>query len=588
MRWISRLVCFIIVVTCTHAVLCQTDKQSRPTSAKPRPTSDPLKKDRAFDPFVSRHTAEKLLALDNFETKSMGLARLAALIWKYDEEYARTLFEKALAATHPQNNTSDGRLKFRYRNVISVIATKDLQWAKRLIDGLVSLDERTRNSANIDTAMALIDSSPGQAVEFAQRALHDRLHPRFLDFLMTLRKTDQTRADQMFLQVLRFLGQQQPPNIQDLHFIAVYLFTQADMIDSDHYVMTRVDTIIVPNISVERPGVAPAVVRAYLTTASSALLRGATDKDQQRFIYALGRMLLPKAQLAAPEVVQQIEAAMAAVSSDVSPTLVEDSAFKYIDMKPPTPAESLENAERKPNQLERDMAFLDIAVSAWRKSDFKTARKAASMIQEMEVGQTLGQLIDFGEAGLLLRGDGSNIAAAEKVAYKLSPGLERAILLMAIAQARVRSGNVAQAEEAIDASLKATAAMTDASRACLSLIATGQLAQLRSSRAPIATASAIRDLNTVETVNCVGIQWSKEIRVGALEASFPLELSGLDLNLERALRAIFLSDLEIGFARAQEIKNEILRARALVEFVAAYLEKLEKDSQEKRRSENPK
>jgi hypothetical protein len=62
----------------------------------------------------------------------------------------------------------------------------------------------------------------------------------------------------------------------------------------------------------------------------------------------------------------------------------------------------------------------------------------------------------------------------------------------------------------------------------------------------------------------------------------------LDLSLERALRAIFLSDLEIGFARAQEIKNEFLRSRALVEFVAAYLEKLDKDSREKPRSENPK
>ena len=585
---ISRLLCFIIVLTSTHAVLCQTNKPSPPTAPKPRPTSDALKKERAFDPFVPRHAAEKLLAIDNFQVKSMGLARLAALIWKQDEGYARTLFEKALAVTNPQNNTSDGLRKFVYRTVISVIATKDPAWARRLIEALASVDERTRNSANIDTAVALIDQSPGQAVEFAQRALSERLHPRFLDFLMALRKADQARADQMFLQVLRFLGQQQPPNVQDLHRIGLYLFTKEDLIDSEYFGMTLVDTIIVPHLSVQRPGMSPAAVQAYLTTAGSLLLRAATDKEQKRFIFALGRLLLPKARMSAPEVVQQIEAAMSAVSSDVSPTLVEDSAFKYIDMKPPTPEESLANAEQKPDQLERDMAFLDIAAAAWRKSDFKTARKAASAIQEIEVSQALGQLIDFGEAGALLKGESSNVAAAEKVAYKLSPGLERAILLMAIAQNRVRGGSVAQAEEAIDASLKAAAAVTDARRACLALIATGQLAQLRSSRAPIATASTIRDLNAFETVNYAAIQWNRDVRVGALEASFSLEFSGLDLSLERALRAIFLSDLEIGFARAQEIKNEILRSRALVEFVAAYLEKLERDAREKPPSENPK
>ncbi|HEU4434974.1 MAG TPA: hypothetical protein VFR51_16435, partial [Pyrinomonadaceae bacterium] len=78
------------------------------------------------------------------------------------------------------------------------------------------------------------------------------------------------------------------------------------------------------------------------------------------------------------------------------------------------------------------------------------------------------------------------------------------------------------------------------------------------------------------------------IKVGALESSFSLDKLGLDMNLDAALRAIFLSDFEIGFARAQELQNEPLRARALVEFVAVYLNKLEKDaSQTKPRADKP-
>ena len=573
-----RWVCIVIALACSHVALCQTDKQA---PAKRRSVSEAVKTDRVFDPFVPRHAAEKLFALENVQTKSIGLSRLASLIWKHDEEYARVLFDKALAVSNPQANSSDGRLKIIHRNVISVIATRDAAWAKRLIDAQVALDDRGRNSANIDTAIALIDSSPGEAVEFAQRALSEQLHPAFLYFLLTLRKKDQPRADQTFLQVLRFLGQQSRPDIKSLHLMGVYLFTAPDLIDSEGYAVTVVDRILVPNITVQRPGMAPALVNTYLTTASTLLVRAATDKDQQQFTYALGRMLLIKARSLAPDLVPQIEAAMAAVGSNVPPTLTNESAFKYIDMPPRTPEESLANAERKVDELEREIAFLDIAASAWRKSDFKTVRAAASMIKNTEASQTLGVLAEFGEAATLLKRDAANVSAVEKVAYKLPSGLERAMLLLSIAQTGVRSGKVADAEEAIDASLKAASAVDELRRPCLSLIAASQLAQLRSLRAPSVVASTIRDLNSFDTANYAAVDWAREIEIPPLKVTFSLELSGLDLNLDAALRAIFLSDLEIGFARAQEVKNEGLRSRALVAFVAAYLEKLEKDSRKK-------
>ena len=581
-------ICALIVLVNSYAVFCQTDTKTPPISVKQPPVSGTVKKEPVFDPFVPRQVAEKLLALENVQTKSRGLASLASLIWKHDEEYARFLFEKALAVSNPQSKPSDGVLKFTHRYVISVIAGKDPEWAKRLIDTPANVDERSRNSANLNAALALIDSAPGQAVEFAQRALQGQLNPNFLHFLLTLRKTDQARADQTFLQVLRFLGQQSQPDIRSLHLMGVYLFTTADLLDADQYAMTRVDNIVVPNITVQRPGAPTALVRAYLTTSSSLLLRAATDTYQQQFVFALGRLLLPKARTAAPELVTQIEAAMAAVSSNVSPDMTNESAFKYIEMTPPTPAESLANAERKPDQLSRDIAYLDIAASAWRKSDFKTVRKAASMIQDAEAGEALNVLVDFGEAASLLKTDASNFPAVEKVAYKLPSRLERALLLLAIAQNRMKSGNVSQVEDAIDASLKASSAIDNWQRPCLSLIAAGNLAQVRSARTPFVVASAIRELNSFAEVHCMDVEWTREIKVGALESSFSLDRLGLNLNLDDALRAIYLSDFEIGFARAQELQNEPLRARALVEFVAAYLHKLEQEkSQKKPRTDKP-
>jgi hypothetical protein len=575
---VRRCICIVIVLAFSHVVLCQTDK---PAPAKRRSTPEVIKTDRVFDPFVPRHAAEKLFALENVQTKSIAISRLASLIWKLDEEYARVLFDKALAVSNPQSNSSDGRLKIIHRNVISVIATKDAAWAKRLIDAQAALDDKGRNSANIDTAIALIDSSPSEAVAFAQRALGNQLHPAFLYFLVTLRKTDPTRADQTFLQVLRFLDQQPQADIRSLHSIGVYLFTAPQLIDSEGYAVTVVDRILVPNITVQRPGMPPNLVSTYLTTASRLLLRAATDKDQQQYTYALGRMLLIKARSVAPSLVPQFEAAMAAVSSNVPPTLTNESAFKYIDMAPRTPEESLANAEQKPTELEREIAFLDLAASAWRKSDFKTVRAAASMIKNTEASQTLGVLVEFGEAATLLKTNAASVEAVEKIAYKLPAGLERALLLLSIGQTGVKNGKAAEAEEAIDASLKATSAVEDLRRPCLSLVAAGQLAQLRSLRAPTVVASTIRDLNSFDTVNYAAVDWTREIEIAPLKVTFSLDISGLDLNLDTALRAIFLSDFEIGFARAQELRNEGLRGRALVAFVAAYLEKLEKDSRKK-------
>lgn len=570
------IVCAGLVLVFSIVVLCQSNPQSPATN--PDAGADIVKSTAGFDPIVPRQVAEKLLTLDNLNAKTAGLSRLANLVWKRDHGYARSLFEKALALTTPQTDGNNAQLMMLRRNVIRTIARNDPEWAKRLIDTETSSDVKIRNAINVSTAASLIDEDPGSAVEFAQRSLQEQLNPAYLYFLLSLRKADQTRADQTFLQMLTFLDQQQRPDIKSVHLLGVYLFTAADLLDSDNYAITRVDNILVPNITVQRTGVSPALVRTYLKTAGTLLLRAATDISQQQATYALGRLLLPRAQRTAPELAGQIEAAMAAVSSGVPPSLTSDTAYKYIDSPPPTPAESFANAEAKPTQEARDIAFLDIAASAWRKSDFRTARKAGSMIANADASRALGLLVDFGEAASLLKRDDSLAATAEKAAYKLPTSLERAILLLTISQYRVKSGNTTLAEEAIDASLKAAAAVSDIRRPCLYLIAASHLAQSGSSIAPAVTASAIKELNSFDNADYTAVEWNRTVEVGPLKASFSLEVSPLNLSLDSALRAILLSDLDLGFTRAQEIKNENLRARALVEFIAAYLDTLNKKS----------
>jgi hypothetical protein len=109
---------------CSHAGFAQADKQRSISAGQPVALTA-SSGNQAVDPFLPRQVAEKLFVLDNVYAKTTGLSRLASLIWKYDEDYARLLFEKALAATTPQGNGDDARLRMFQRSIISVIAKKD-------------------------------------------------------------------------------------------------------------------------------------------------------------------------------------------------------------------------------------------------------------------------------------------------------------------------------------------------------------------------------------------------------------------------------------------------------------------------------
>src|SRR5262245_51458086 len=98
-----------------------------------------------------------------------------------------------------------------------------------------------------------------------------------------------------------------------------------------------------------------------------------SDAEQRKYSYALCYMLLPKAKSVAPDLTAKLDAVMAALSPDVPASLTKDSAYRYMNMAPTTDEARLENAENKPDQEGRDMAYLEIAYQAWRKGNFKTA-----------------------------------------------------------------------------------------------------------------------------------------------------------------------------------------------------------------------
>ena len=524
--------------------------------------------------------AEKILALRSIRAKAFEIARLASVLWKQDEPHARFLFEKALNLTVATGNDPEARaLSAMHRRVIALIARSDAEWAKRLIDAAAKREaedqgSKTFSGANIRTALGLLEEDSPVAVQFAERSLKGGVHPAFLDFVLTLRKKDEPEAHRLFVQALNYLSQQPSVNILEFHSLGLYLFTAPDLIDSDYHKITLVEDILVPNITADRPGVPRALVRAYLVTAADVLWRMTSDSEQRKYSYALCYMLLPKSKAVAPDLTAKFDAVIAALTPDVPAGLTKDSAFRYMNLPPTTTEEKLTNAENKPNQEDRDIAHLEIALQAWRKGDFKTARIAQGRISDLEASQRLAAIIDFGDGAWAIKQNAADLSKAEAMADRLPQGIERSILLQAIAKNRGKGSDLFLTEETVDKALRAARSMSDGRRPFLLLTAAAQLANLKSPAVHGALAEAVRDFNSFEESGLAGLDWAQAIQIGPMRARFPLDVANVDFGFNEAFRAVAFADPEAAMARSDELRHENLRAQSLVEVGRAFLERL--------------
>jgi hypothetical protein len=525
--------------------------------------------------------AEKILALNNTRVKAFEVARLASVLWKYDETHARFLFEKALSLTTPNANDTDAKtLSTVHRRIIALIARNDPEWAKRLIDSAAKREtedqrSRTFSATNIRTALDLLEDDAPVATQFAEQSLKGGVNPAFLDFIMTLRKKNEPEANRLFLQALNYFSQQPAVNIRELHSLGLYLFTAPDMLDSDHYSITLVEHILVPNLTATRPGISTALIRAYLATAADVLWRMAPDAEQRKYNYALCYILLPKSRNVAPDLTAKFDAVMATLTPQVPAELTTDSAFRYMSPKVTTVEEKLDAAENKPDQESRDVAFLEIAFQAWRKGDFKTARTARERISDLEASQRLAAIIDFGDGAWAIKQNAADLSKAEAMANRLPQGIERSVLLQAIARIQLKGSNPNLTEETIDKALKAARSLRDdGRRPFLLLTAAAQLANLKSAALHIVMGETVKDFNSFEEPALASLDWAETVQVGPLQTRFPLDVASVNFSFNEAFRAVALADPEAAMARAEELLNETLRAQGLVEVSRAFLEKV--------------
>jgi TonB family protein len=535
-----------------------------------------------------RGLAEKTLALQDIRFKTIGIARIADLLWQYDEPYARQLFEKALSFTEAKGEIKAPKsLFYLRRNLIVMIATRDRSWAKHLVENAASdeslnLSLEEQSELNIEIASGLLEDDPRTAAEFAARGLQRSVTPSFIWFLKKLRQRDEAAANQLFLQALHRFALQPVVDVNEFALLGTYLFTSPKINDSDptSLMITRVGDVGIVDITGDQPGISPSLVHAYLETAVQILSRPISDPRQQQVCYVLGKLLLPKATKYAPDLISLIGTAMSSLASNVPQNLTQESAYLNINrVTLDSSEEKMSKAEKIPGAERRDMAYLDAAYSSWLKHDFKTARTATDKITDREASTRLATLINFGEGAWLLKDGPKSLAVAERLVNELPQGVERALLFLGIAQSAAGVADIPHAREAIGLAVKATQSVTDARRPFLTLAAAGQFADFDSVAAGSLIAEAVKEFNAQDGAEWSNVDWRQQVEIGPLAENFPLEVKNVEVRFGQAYRHAIANNLEAATSISENLKNEQLRARAFVELAAAYLETLPKIAQ---------
>lgn len=572
----TRLCLLLLILLASQRALAQQPaKKAQPDLREPIPTSSSAtRKEAAADERKQRLSrvyslSETILAFRDPPLRALNLARLAALLWQEDEPYSRRLFQRALDLSAPQLNVSDDearRLLTRRARIVSLIAHRDSAWAQRLNR------EATTSRDNFRVASDLLTDDPGKAVEFADRSLSRGVDPGMYSLLLQLREKDEVAANALFLRTVGQLAAESYFEPMVLLNLGTYIFTAPGLAPGFVMSLTKVGNVMMPNLTADRPGIPPSLIRSYLEVAGLLLARPLQKPTDREAGYVAARVFLAKAQRFAPDLVDRFVGSMSALAGTIPSDYMQDSTYKYLARIERPLSEQLEEIDKLPFELQRDARYMDLISTFYRNNDFRRAREMLLKVSDLDLKEKLSRLLSFGETRELIE-KANDLEKAEIAVNKLPPGIERSILWLAIAQANAKSGEPAQTQEALSAALESALKVDDARRPFLMLNAASQLARLSVELGKPALAEAIKEFNKQKAGDVAKVDWRQTVDVAGGWRHFSIEINAVEYGYEYCLRPFAQSDPEGALSSAGALSDETQRGEALLAIAAVWLKK---------------
>ena len=275
--------------------------QQEPKKDGPRPgTPSVLSLEKAnqkqIDDILRVHGfVNRVEGFEEVETKVMTLARFAELLWRDDEPYARQLFIRAVDLTSAKDGSSykQATLLARLRvNVLALLAQRDAALAKHITDTATensktntseppeksadrpAFDPSEARTTNFKIAYDLLDTQPARALQFAELSLQGGVFPYMNIFLLRLRSKNEAAANALYLETLGQLVRDPTVDADTLVRLGSYVFNSPRINLSDpntppdSIMLIGVGSLLVTDITGDRPNVPLALIRAYIDVAA--------------------------------------------------------------------------------------------------------------------------------------------------------------------------------------------------------------------------------------------------------------------------------------------------------------------------------
>jgi hypothetical protein len=500
------------------------------------------------------------------------LTDLADVLWKYDPVFAGQLFDKAVdlfgsasavASTPGKEKTTEAidpvRLATVRARVLARLTKHDPLRAKRFADAIVASAEETQKSRNSSSGAG----SPGESAQNSKGKAQG-----IVTYLIGLRSQTEPTANQLFLRALDDLASQSDVDGNDLMALGAYLFTAPSGLAPEgqtSLLWVVINGVRTVNLSTDRPGLNRDLAQAYLRIAAGILIRPVTDLEQRELYYLASYQLYGKAVRFAPDLVPVFAGAMRKHGAEIPSSFSDEATYETLSrpQEPISADEELARIEKVSVSSEREQRYLGLAYSAYRKSDFSLARRAAEKIQDLDAQTTLRRLIKFGELTLLL--DQGKIEAAESGLNDRGPNIEDAILSLRIARWHVDKRSKEKSLEWINNALVLSRRINDPRSPFLILAAVDLLGYYDASAASSLLAEAVHDFNAkAEAIQLEKLQWAETVKAGNRSIRFRLDAKNLSLgSFSNALRTIAKSDPDFAKTMVLSLKNEQLLSAAI-------------------------
>jgi tetratricopeptide (TPR) repeat protein len=542
-----------------------------------------------------RTMPDRVLRFQDSEVKIKTIILLADMLWGkgQDEPGARLLFLKAdelirsVRISKTDNPAS--------RDDVAAVGPSVLRSLKGLLVQRVSLHDaslgqRLSRGYGLETLspsdIASLDNNEVSALirqgqlASATKSLHgmidDSLSGRrsllsFLSLLFALRAQDGQVADKLFIDATLRMSEQPNVTADNVLIIGNYLFAarhlDVKLLTAPQVFISPItlgDVVLQADVSQVRPGISAAATRAYIGAATQIMERPSYDLDETKRRAAAAFLLLPHAQLLAPEFAPQLLSIQRRAGIDLSQPSRPDS-LPLTDNGKVDLDLVLESVDAIPTSRLRDQYILRTVRILYLKGDLDAALALAEKSSDLISRNQVVSVITFAQAVKSL--EAGQIESAQKSLTSVTSSLQRFLLRLGLARQYLRQHDEHGAEALLtDAINDIRDHGAEFQQPYLILSAVEMLASCDLRAATDRLRDAIKAFNALDgpRKSRVAPNFSETISVGDSSVAFPLRISGVKYGSLAATLKSLSSDPQGVRAVLFELRDESMLSEGML------------------------